>query len=140
MSSAPAAGDLDARALGVVGAGAALEADQLELVGLVLELVDGVGIGGDPALEALVLLDDLAHRGLDLDQVLGHERGLDVEVVVEAVLDRRADAELGLGEELLHGLRHHVRGRVAQDVAPVRAGDVDALDLVAVLRARGRGP
>ena len=42
---------------------------------------------------------------------------LDVEVVVEAVADRRADAELGLGVELLHGLGQHVRGRVPQDRA-----------------------
>ena len=96
MVSSPAP-DLDARALGRVGgSGAALEADQLDLVRLVLQLVERVGVGGHPAREPLALLDDLAHRGLDLDQVLGHERGLDVEVVVEAVLDRRADAEPGL--------------------------------------------
>ena len=41
----------------------------------------------------------------------------DVEVVVEAVLDRRADAQLGLGEQLLDGLGQHVRGRVPQDRA-----------------------
>ena len=40
-----------------------------------------------------------------------------LEVVVEAVLDRRADRELRAREQLRHGLRHHVRRRVAQHVA-----------------------
>ena len=102
------------------------------LYGSSLSSFERVGVRGDPAVEALALLDDLAHRGLDLREVLGHERGLDVEVVVEAVLDRRADAELRVGEELLHGLGHHVRGGVPQDVAAVLAVDRDALDLVAV--------
>ena len=60
------------------------------------------------------------------------ERHLDVEVVVEAVVDRRADAEPGLGPEVLHRLRHHVGGGVAQDVVAVFAVDGHALDLVAV--------
>ena len=76
---------------------------------------------------------DLLHLLLDGLEVLGREGLLDVEVVVEAVLDRRADAQLGLGEELLHGLRHDVRGGVAQDVETVLGGDLDGLDLVAVL-------
>ncbi|AIY17733.2 Serine phosphatase RsbU, regulator of sigma subunit [Pimelobacter simplex] len=126
-----AGADLGARTLGRIG-GVALEADQLDLVGLVGQLDEGVLVGGDPAVEALVLLDDLAHRGLELDQVLGDERGRHVEVVVEAVLDRRADAELGVGEDLLHGLRQHVGGRVPQDVEAVGAVDGDPLDLVAV--------
>ena len=36
------------------------------------------------------------------------------EVVVEAVLDGRADGDLDLGEELLHRLGHDVGGGVAQ--------------------------
>ena len=97
-----------------------------------MQLVERVGVGGDPPGEPLALLDDLAHPGLDLLEVLGDERGLDVEVVVEAVLDRRADAEPGVREQLLHRLRHHVRGGVPQDVVAVGAVDRDALDLVAV--------
>ncbi|CAB4733347.1 unannotated protein [freshwater metagenome] len=127
-----AATDLDRGALGALRARATLEADQLDLVGLVLELAERVGIGGDPALEALALLDDLAHRGLDLRQVIGHEGHVDVEVVVEAVLHRRADAQARLREELLDGLRHHVGGGVTQDVEPVGAVHGHALDLVTV--------
>ncbi|GAA3072269.1 hypothetical protein GCM10020000_66250 [Streptomyces olivoverticillatus] len=69
---------------------------------------------------------------LDGLEVIGVEGLLDVEVVVEAVLDRRADAQLGLGVELLHSLGHDVCGGVAQDVEAVLGGDLDGLDLLAV--------
>ena len=130
--------DLDARALGrAVGLPRALEPDQLDLVGLVLELGERVGVGGDPTGEPLALLDDLPHPGLDLLEVLGVERGLDVEVVVEAVLDRRPDAEAGVRVQLLDRLGEHVCGGVAQDVAAVGGVDGHGLDLVAVLELVG---
>ena len=68
-------------------------------------------------------LDDLLHALLERREVVGGERALDVEVVVEAVADRRADAELGLREQLLHRLREHVRGRVPQHRAAVLGVD-----------------
>src|SRR4029453_2271068 len=74
-----------------VGAG---RAQQLEG-----RLGPGLAVGDGPAGEALALLDDLAHALLDALQILGPERLVDVEVVVEAVLDRRADAPLGPGEQ-----------------------------------------
>ncbi len=124
---------LDARALRRnLGLARALEADQLDLVGLVLELVDRLGVGDRAPREPLVLLDDLAHPGLDLLEVLRMEGHLDVEVVVEAVLDRRPDPQLRVGVEVLDRLGEHVRGRVAQDVAAVLAVDGHALDHVAV--------
>ncbi len=122
---------LGGRALGRVGR-RPLEADQLQLVGLGGQFLAGVLVGDRTAGEALAALDDLLHLLLDAAEVVGVERLLDVEVVVEAVLDRRADAELGLREELLHRLGHHVGGGVAQDVEAVLAGDDDRLDLVAV--------
>src|SRR5687768_18062868 len=48
-------------------------------------------------------------------QILGRERTLVREVVVKAVLDHRADRDLGLGKQLLYRLGEKVRGRVAQD-------------------------
>jgi hypothetical protein len=58
--------------------------------------------------------DDLPHRRLDALEVFrGERRGLQ-EIVVEAVLDGGTDGDPDLGEELLHRLRHDVRGRVAQ--------------------------
>ncbi len=95
--------------------------DDLELVGLVGEDVEGL-VGSDlRAHERLVLLDDLAHTGLDGGEVaVGKRRSTgQLEVVVEAILDRRSDRELGAGEQLGHRLRHHVRRRVAQHVPAV---------------------
>lgn len=125
-----AAAHLDVRA--VVRGGGALDADELQLVRLVGELLAGGLVGDHPAGEPLSPLLDLLHLLLDGLEVLGREGPLDVEVVVEAVLDRRADAQLGLGEELLHRLCHHVRGGVPQDVQAVLGGDLDGLDGLAV--------
>ena len=142
-SPAPTSTSAPSAASAVRGPTGPLEPDQLDLVGLGLELVDGVRVGGDPAREALALLDDLAHPGLDLLEVLRHERGLDVEVVVEAVTDRRSDAELGVREQVLHRLRQHVGGRVPQDVVAVGRVDGHALDGVPVgelVRQVAQGP
>ncbi len=55
-----------------------------------------------------------------------------VEVVVEAVGDGRADAELRGRVDLLHRLGEHVRGRVPQDGEAVRGVDRHGLDHLAV--------
>ena len=97
--------------------------DDLALVGLVGEdrqrLVSR-DVGPD---ERLVVSDDLAHAVFDAFEVALAERlGIGkIEVVVEAILDRRADRELGAREQLGDRLRHHVRGGVAQDVATLVA-------------------
>ena len=137
MVSSPAPTSTLAPFGGVVRVAGALEPDQLDLVGLVLQLGDRVVVGDRAPGELLALLDDLAHPGLDLLEVLRLERHLDVEVVVEAVVDRRADAEPGLGPDVLDRLRHHVRGGVPQDVVAVLAVDGHALDLVAVVELVG---
>jgi hypothetical protein len=123
---------LDVGALGGV-AGRALEPDQLDLVRLAGQLGAGLVVAHHPAGEPLVVGDDVAHPGLEPLQVGRGERGVDVEVVVEAVRDRRADAELRLGEEVLDGLGEHVRGGVPQDGPAVVGVDRDRLDAVAVL-------
>ena len=81
-------------------------------------------VGDHPAGEPLALLDDLrASASRCAFRSSGVNGVLDVEVVVEAVLDRRADAELGVREQVLHRLGQHVRGGVPQDRAAVVAGD-----------------
>ena len=55
----------------------------------------------------LVAVDDLLHLRLDLRQVVQAERRLAREVVIEAVVDGRADRDLRAGEQLLHRLREH---------------------------------
>src|SRR6185295_3595690 len=87
----------------------------------------------------LLALPDAALLDLPLDLVLeplqvGLRDGLgELEVVVEAVFDRRADRDLRPREEPARGLREEVRGRVAQDVERVgvvlvpRGQDLDPL-------------
>ena len=57
--------------------------------------------------------------GVDALEVVVAEVGpaRQLEVVVEAVLDDRADGEVGAGPQPEHGLGQHVGGRVAQDGA-----------------------
>jgi hypothetical protein len=97
---------------------------------------DGPGVGGRDlvAQERLVLVDDLAHAGVDAIEVVGREGGpvRQVEVVVEAVLDRRADAERGVGEQVEHRLGQHVGGRVADRVQALLAVGGDDGHAVAV--------
>ena len=68
---------------------------------------------GKDALVGEAALLDLPHFLLDLVEVFGSERGSAIEIVVEAGIDGRADAELGLGIELEHGRGQQVRGGVS---------------------------
>ena len=101
---------------------AGLVVDQLELVGLAGELGAG-GVFGliDPPGEQLAVFDDGLHPLLQRLEVFGGEGGRHVEVVVEAVGNRRADAELRIGEQFLDGLGEHVGGRVTDDAAALVA-------------------
>ena len=94
--------------------------DQLDLVVLALgpEDLDRLGDRDVAARELLVGLDVGAHRLLDpLQVVLGDpDVRRELEVVVEAVLDRRADRHLGPRVQLLHRLGHHVGGVVADQL------------------------
>ena len=101
-----------------------------------------VAVGDLVADEGLRLGDDLAHAGVDALEVVGDERAAvgQLEVVVEAVLDGRADGEGGAGEQVEHGLGQHVGRRVAdREQAPRRLVLGDDGDLVAVGERRCRG-
>ena len=113
--------------------------DDLDLVRLVGEELLGLGHRHLRTDERLVRLDDLAHLGLDARQVVVAE-GLGIgefEVVVEAVLDGRADRELGTWEQSRHRLRHDVRCRVPQDVASFRRCGGDDRDRGAITEGGG---
>jgi hypothetical protein len=80
-------------------------------------------------------------RGLDLLQILLADRLRKVEVVVEAVLDRRPNRELHARIELRHGLRQQVRGRVAEDGERIRVvlvADGQDLDRLAVAQRQAQ--
>ena len=115
--------------------------DQLDLVVLALadEALERVAGGHVLALEGLVGLDVLAHLRLDrLEVGLGDVCPLrEVEVVVEALLDRRPDRDLHAGVELHDRCRQDVGGVMAEEVERVVAAVGDDLDRHAVVeRAR----
>ena len=120
------AADLDGCPLGPL----ALRGDELELVGLLGQLNHSLVLGDLAAHEALAFLDNALHALFELAQQLGGDRVDIAEVVVEAVGDERADAEVDVGEDVLNGLREHVRSTVAQDVQAILAGQVMASTVV----------
>jgi hypothetical protein len=75
--------------------------------------VRGVAVH-DFAHEGVIGLRHLAHLHLDPLEVLGCERARHLEVVVEAVLDGRPEADAGTREEIAHRGGEDVSGRVAQ--------------------------
>ena len=95
-------------------------ADVLDLVLLAALLHKGDGLGAGLLVhgELEVLLDDLLHLGLDRGEVVLADLDAlgQVDVVVEAVVGRGAVGKVGLGVQALDGLRHDVRGGVADDV------------------------
>jgi hypothetical protein len=105
-------------------------------------LEDAPGLVGRDlvAQERLVLAHDLAHARLDAIEVVGGEGDAprQLEVVVEAVFHRGADAEGGVGEQVEHRLGQHVGGRVADDVEAVVAVGGDDADRVAVVQLGGQ--
>ena len=97
--------------------------DDLALVGMPGEQFQRLGRIGLVAFEGLVGIDDEAHTHLDRLQVLVAEGGAtwQLEVVVEAVLDRWADGVGGAGPQVQHGLGQHVGRRMPDRVEPVIA-------------------
>ena len=68
-------------------------------------------LGVMTALVGQVARLDLPHALFDFFEIFGGEGVGAVEVVVEAVVDGRTDAELGFGEQLQHGGGEQVRSR-----------------------------
>ena len=91
--------------------------DDLGLVGLFGKQLQCLVTLQFLALETLVVLHDLGHLALDALEVLRSERFLYIEVVIEAVFDRRADRVLGAGIKTENGLSQHVSGGMAQHLA-----------------------
>ncbi|GBD46174.1 hypothetical protein HRbin41_00996 [bacterium HR41] len=91
--------------------------DQLDLVRLPFALEQCPGFRGWQldALELLIGLDVRAHPLLDRRQILDRHRdtGRKLEVVVEAVVDRRPDRDLRPGPQLEHRFGENVSGVVA---------------------------
>ncbi len=92
--------------------------DQLDLIGLAFGLVMGNRFRALPNLGAdrFALVDDLFHLLFNDREVLGCERLLAVEVVVPAVFDHRADGDLHVRPDFLHGAGHDVGEVVANQL------------------------
>ena len=105
--------------------------DQLDLEHLALVAKHLLGLLAAPHFlgEGFVARDDLAHLLLDRVEVLRRERLVAEEVVIEAVLDHRADGDLGAGPQALHRFRQHVRGVVADQLQRARVVAGEELDL-----------
>ncbi len=60
------------------------------------------------AAERPILLDDPPHLGLDRREVVGAQRTIQIDIVVESVLERGTVDQLRFGKEFADGLGHHV--------------------------------
>ena len=108
--------------------------DQLHLVRLVLflHIGDGLRPGQLKALQLQLLLADLAHLCLQRVHVLLGEVEGRVKVVIKAVVNGRADGQLHLGVQTLHGLSQHMGAGV-----PIRLAVVLVFKGVDVFLAHG---
>ncbi len=88
--------------------------EPLELERVVAEELPCLLLVDAAALEGLIGGHDLRHLGLEGLEVLGRERLVDLEVVVEAVVDGGAEPDPGARADLAHGGGQHVGGRVPE--------------------------
>ena len=70
--------------------------------------------------ERKLLGDDLPHLGLERLEIFRSERLIDLEIVVEAVLDGRAEADLRVRTEPAHRRGQDVRARMTQHASDSR--------------------
>ena len=101
--------------------------DQLDLehLAVVAEHLLGLFAGPDFLGERFVARDDLAHLLFDRGKILRRERLVAEEVVIEAVLDHRADGHLRARPQRLHRFGQHMGGVMPDQLqrAGVVAGD-----------------
>ena len=111
-----AAAQVDERTIGVDGDDFVLAqlGEALELERIIGEDFLRFGARDLLPLEGKLLGGDALHLLLEVGEVVGRERLRDLEVVVEAVVDRRAEADLGVGAKAPDRGREHMRRRVAQ--------------------------
>jgi hypothetical protein len=103
--------------------------EKFQLEGFVRGLVMGAGAGAVPDLGADRIAggDDLFHARFDGAQILGREGLGAVEVVEPALIADRADGDLDVRPELLHGAGHDM-GQVVSDQFQRRFGILHRVD------------
>ena len=105
--------------------------DQFDLEGLALVAEHLLGLLAVPHFlgEGFVARDDLAHLLFDRRKIFRRERLVAEEVVIEAVLDHRADGDLRARPQRLHGFGQHMRGVMPDQFQRARIVAVDQFDL-----------
>ncbi len=87
-------------------------ADQLQLVRLVCETFSCFVLRDEGRLKRHVRLDAVSHLLLDQWKIVEGKRAWQLEIVVEAGIDRGTDTDPGVREHLSHGFGHDMSGRV----------------------------
>jgi hypothetical protein len=90
--------------------------DQFELIGLIREDTPGLFSRDHFLLELMLLGYNLTHAFFDHLQILRCEAPRQIEVIVEAILNRGTDRKLAAWKLFQHGLGHDVGRRVADAV------------------------
>ena len=88
----------------------------LELLLHVLHERPAFGNGTLEAFEWFRVFDDLPHLLLDAREVFFANRSRRMDVVIEAVFERRAERELHAGKQPADGAGHDMRAAVAEDI------------------------
>ena len=88
--------------------------NQLHLIRLALFFHFGLRFvrGQRKPLQGQVFLDNLLDFRLNFRQILRGQRPVKIKVIIKPVLNRGANRQLGLGEQPLDRLRHHMRSRM----------------------------
>ena len=94
--------------------------DVVGLVNVARVLLQGRGAGQFMALEFAVGLDDALHLFFNLREVFRRQRLGAIDVVIKAVVQRRAVGELGAGPQAGNRFRHHVAGGVTHQLDGLR--------------------
>src|SRR5919199_2098510 len=102
VSTAAEVGEVGVRALGDVAVLDVLE--EVEFEGLLTPTLFGFGARDRRHLKGGLALDGGAHALFEPGEILLRQWAGQAEVIVEARVDGRPDAELSLGHELEHGL------------------------------------
>jgi len=76
----------------------------------------GFGRAEGLAHKGVLAADDLLHPFFDFGQVFGGQGAGQVKIIIKTVLNGRTNGNLRAGEELQHGLRHHMRRRMADAI------------------------
>ena len=110
----------------VSSAGSSITHSALKRLALLLEIVADLLAAPFLAHQWLVGADDAPHLLLDRGQLLLGERavlGRRREIIIEAVVGRRAEGDLRAGKEVLH--------RLGEDMGEIVAGELERVGLVA---------